>query len=433
MSRAPTAAIIGLGSRGRHTYAKYAEQNPKKITITAIADTDPERVREAAETFGVPASNCFHSADELLAAEKLADILFVCTPDGDHYRAAMLALEKEYHLLLEKPIAPNPEECLDIARFAKERGRHVVVCHVLRYTPFYSKIKGIIDSGRIGEVITMQAIENVGYYHHAHSFVRGNWRNSTEASPMILAKCCHDMDILLWLSGRHINNVQSYGSLSYFRREKAPDGAAPRCLDGCGAKEGCPYDAEKIYITSPHTGVLAGNTGWPNSIVASSPTTERNLRHALEAGPYGRCVFHCDNDVVDHQVVNLEMDGGMTASLTMSAFTGEINRHIKVMGALGEIDADLEAGSVKIHVFGHEPELYDTNASSSGQSGHGGGDFRMMDSLVELLNGAGAALTPIDDSIESHMACFAAEYSRTHGGINVPIRSGFCDGGKSDG
>ncbi|MCL1820888.1 MAG: Gfo/Idh/MocA family oxidoreductase [Oscillospiraceae bacterium] len=434
MAHTPKAAIIGLGSRGRHVYAEYAKLNPDKLKITAVADTDPVRVSEAAKTFGIPAANCFDCADKLLAAEKLADILFICTPDGEHYRPAMLALEKGYHLLLEKPISPNPEECLDIARLAKERTRHVVVCHVLRYTPFYTKIKEIIDSGRIGDIVTIQAIENVGYYHHAHSFVRGNWRNSAETSPMILAKCCHDMDILLWLSGRHIKNVQSYGSLSYFKPEKAPDGAAARCLDGCKVKESCPYDAEKIYITSPRTGVIAGHTGWPNSIVAS-PATEQSLRRALETGPYGRCVFHCDNDVADHQIVNLDMDGGVTASLTMSAFTGEINRHIKVMGTLGEIDADMNAGIVKTHIFGFEPELFNVIESNEGLSGHGDGDSRMMNSLCDLLNGGGAALTPIDDSIESHLACFAAEYSRTHGGVSVCVNEAsnlYQSGRKSD-
>ena len=421
MTSTPTVAIIGLGSRGRNAYAKYAELNPDKMKITAIADINPERVKEAAQTFGVQDKNCFNSAGDLLAADKLADILFICTPDREHYSPAISALKKGYHLLLEKPISPDPEECEEIARLSKERGLNVVVCHVLRYTSFYSKIKEIIDSRRIGEIVTIQAIENVGYYHHAHSFVRGNWRNSVETSPMILAKCCHDMDILIWLSGRHIENVHSYGSLFYFRSEKAPEGAAMRCTDNCKAKESCPYDAEKIYISSPLTGVRAGHTDWPNNVLAT-PATEESLRRAIETGPYGRCVFHCDNDVVDHQVVNLEMDDKSTISLTMSAFTDTISRQLKVMGTLGEIIADMDTNLISTHVFGKEPQVFDINTLKTDLSGHGGGDFRMIDDLLNLFAGGGSSLTSIDKSIESHLACFAAEYSRTHGGINVPLR-----------
>ncbi|MDR0497144.1 MAG: Gfo/Idh/MocA family oxidoreductase [Treponema sp.] len=420
MANIPTIAIAGLGSRGRQVYAKYAEVNTQKIKTTAVADIIPERVKEAAETFMIPQANCFHSAGDLLAAGKLADVLFICTPDADHYHTATTALDKGYHLLLEKPISTNPAECVNIARLAKELRRHVVVCHVLRYTSFYSKIKDIIDSGRIGEIVTIQAIENVGYYHHAHSFVRGNWRNSAETSPMILAKSCHDMDILLWLSGRHIQNVSSYGGLFYFRSEKAPEGAAMRCLDNCKAKESCPYDAEKIYISSPHTGVAAGHTDWPNNVLAS-PATKESLLEAIKTGPYGRCVFHCDNNVVDHQVVNLEMEDKTTISFTMSAFTGAISRHLKVMGTTGEINADMDTNLIKTQVFGQEPETTDITALAADLSGHGGGDFRMMDDLLKLLTEDGSSLTSVDNSIESHLACFAAEYSRTHGGISVPI------------
>jgi predicted dehydrogenase len=243
---------------------------------------------------------------------------------------------------------------------------------------------------------------------------------------MILAKSCHDMDILLWLSGRHIKNVQSYGGLYYFKPEKAPSGAALRCLDGCKSKENCPYDAEKIYITSPLTGVTAGYTDWPNNVLAS-PATEESLRYAIKTGPYGRCVFHCDNDVVDHQVVNLEMDNNTTVSFTLSAFTGNISRHLKVMGTLGEINADMHKNLIKTQIFGKEPEVTDVSLLQKHFSGHGDGDFRMMDSLLELLATDGqaltCALTSIDNSIESHLACFAAEESRKLGGTSLLIAS----------
>ncbi len=416
-----TVAIAGLGNRGRWNYAKYAEEHPEQMKIVAVADIVPERVQEAAKTFGVPAENCFSSAEELVKQEKLADILFVATPDREHYVPAIEGLKKGYHLLLEKPISPSLEECREIAALAKEKQRHVVVCHVLRYTPFFTQLKKIIDSGRIGEIVTIQAIENVGYYHQAHSFVRGNWRNSDLSSPMILQKCCHDMDILLWLSGRHINRVSSFGDINLFKEEKAPAGAAKRCLDGCKAKENCPYDAEKIYITDDLTGVAKGKTAWPNNVLTMYPT-EESVRKALEEGPYGRCVYHCDNNVVDHQVVNLELDDKSTISFTMSGLTSKQYRYLKIMGTMGDIEADMDSNLIEVVEFGKEKEVIDISALGLDLSGHAGGDMRMVEDLLKLVNGDsanGSGLTSIQHSLESHLACFASEYSRTHNGESV--------------
>lgn len=416
-------AIAGLGNRGRWTYAKYAQEHPEQMKIVAVADLVPERVQEAAATFGVPQENCFASAAELVQQDKLADILFVCTPDREHYIPAIEGLKKGYHLLLEKPISPTVEECTEIARLAKEKQRHVVVCHVLRYTPFFTQLKQILDSGRIGEIVTIQAIENVGYYHQAHSFVRGNWRNSELSSPMILQKCCHDMDILLWLSGRHIDRVSSYGDINLFKAEKAPAGAAKRCLDGCKVKENCPYDAEKIYITDDLTGVAKGKTAWPNNVLTMYPTVE-TVRRALEEGPYGRCVYHCDNNVVDHQVVNLELEDKSTISFTMSGLTSSQYRALKIMGTMGDIEANMETNLIEITEFGKEKEVVDIAKLGLDLSGHAGGDMRMVEDLLRLVSGestAGGALTSVQHSLESHLACFASEYSRTHQGESITL------------
>ena len=233
MSKQMTVAIAGLGSRGRDTYAKAAKIYPDKMKIVAIADIDSEKVRLTAEEYGIPEAHCYASAEEMLKEEKLADAMIIATQDRQHVEQAIVALKKGYHLLLEKPISPDLSECRKISEVAKECHREVVVCHVLRYTPIYQKVKEILDAGTIGNVISIMAIENVGWFHQAHSFVRGNWANSDETSPMILQKCCHDMDLYLWLADKTCKSLTSYGDLNYFTPEHAPEGCTGRCLDGC--------------------------------------------------------------------------------------------------------------------------------------------------------------------------------------------------------
>lgn len=413
-------AIAGLGSRGRNTYANYQKMFPELMSITAIADIKPERVKEAAETFGIPAEMCFESAEEMVKHKDLADVMFICTPDRAHSEPAITALQNGYHVLLEKPMAPTYEECQRILQAAEASGKKTAICHVLRYTPFYQTLKEQLEKGVIGELVMMNAIENVGYWHQAHSFVRGNWRNSAMSSPMILQKSCHDMDMLLWLSGKKLQSVSSFGSLHLFKSEKAPEGAATRCLDGCAVKDKCPYDAEKIYVTNKRTGVAHGKTGWPVDILVMKPT-EESVREAIKTGPYGRCVYHCDNDVVDHMVVNLLLDGGVTASFTMTAFSSG-SRYMRLMGTMGDIVADMSKNTITVTRFGEEPEVIDIAALNKNLQGHAGGDHRMVREFLELIrDGKGSALTAIQHSADSHLACFAAEYSRLKGGMLVDV------------
>lgn len=419
MSKKIRVAIAGLGSRGKDTYAKCAHRFSEEMEIVAIADIDPEKVREVREEYGVPEDMCFESAEKMLEQEKLADVMFICTMDRQHYGHAISALKKGYDLLLEKPISPELAECKEIAETASRLGRQVVVCHVLRYTPFYQKLKEVLDSGSIGEVVSIQAIENVGYWHQAHSFVRGNWRNKEMSSPMILQKCCHDMDILLWLAGKSCRAVSSFGSLRLFREDKAPEGAALRCIH-CSpeTKAACPFDAEKIYLTNEQTGVLAGNTDWPCNVLDLNPT-EESIRKALTEGPYGRCVYHCDNNVVDHQVVNLELEDDTTISFTMCAFSETIHRHIRIMGTQGEITGDMKNNTIEIISFGREPQVIDVNTLADDFSGHGGGDNRLVKDILDLAGGSvtgRTALTSIEKSTESHFVALAAEESRVRGG-----------------
>lgn len=409
-----TVAISGLGGRGKDTYAKCQHLFPERMKIVAIADIVPEKVEEVRREYHVAEEMCFESAEKMLEQEKLADVMFICTQDRQHYDHAMKALERGYDLLLEKPISPVLSQCREIEAAARKFGRKVVVCHVLRYTPFYQFLHETISSGKIGEIATIQAVENVGYWHQAHSFVRGNWRNSDLSSPMILQKSCHDMDILLWLSGKRCKYISSFGSLMHFRPENAPAGSAERCMD-CTVREQCPYDAYKIYITREGTGVRHGNTGWPANIVVANPTEER-MQEALKTSPYGRCVYHCDNDVVDHQVVNMEMEDGSSMSFTMSAFNNG-GRTIKIMGTRGEILGDMNAKRVEITVFGQETEVVDISKLSNDFSGHGGGDNRLVLDLLDMVEGKdGQALTSIEKSVESHYMALAAEYSRLHHG-----------------
>lgn len=418
MEKILKVAIAGLGSRGRTAYGRIASQMPERIQITAIADTDPEKLKKGREEFGVPAERCFSSAEQLLEQEQLADALFLCTMDRQHYPQAISALQKGYHLLLEKPISVTPEECIAIAETAKQTARSVVVCHVLRYTPFYQTLKQLLDSGSIGELVSIQASEQVGYWHQAHSFVRGNWRNSDLSSCMILQKCCHDMDIFLWLSGKSCRYVSSYGSLRLFRKENAPEGSALRCLDGCRVKDSCPFDAERFYLTN---GVCKGKTDWPVNVLCVDPD-EASVRKALQTGPYGRCVYHCDNNVVDHQVVNLELEDGVCVNFTMCAFTEKNCREIRLMGTHGEIYGNMEENRIRIQKFGKEPE--EIHLSLSGDDfGHGGGDYHLVEDFVDFLLGKqNKNLTSIERSVESHSVCFAAEYSRLHHGESVCLK-----------
>ena len=421
MSKPVTFAICGCGDRGLDSYAPYQELRPQEMKITAGADIRAERLALLQKRYGVPPEMCFSSDEALLAQPRLADVMLVSTLDRRHVANALAALDKGYHILLEKPISPDLGQCRALQKKAHETGRAVVVCHVLRYTRFYAALEDLLRRGEIGKIETIDAIEHVAYWHQAHSFVRGNWRNSSETSPMILQKSCHDMDILRWLAGKPCLRVQSFGSLDYFTPANAPQGAAKRCLDGCAAKDGCPYDAEKIYITDPRTGIRGRGKRWPCAVLASEPDEEK-IYGALRTGPYGRCVFHCDNNVVDHQTVNLEFQDNIHATFTMTAFTQDCHRTIKITGTMGEIEGDMEKNALILRRFGRPQEVIDLNEEGGQFSGHGGGDFGLMSSFCKLIAAGGTqGLTGVDASVESHVMALAAEASRLDGGRTITL------------
>ncbi len=414
MSKKMTVAIAGLGSRGLDTYAQCLEKFTDRAQIVAVADIRPDRVAAAAERYHIPPGKCFDSVQSLLNVPRLADVLCICTPDDVHYQPAIDALHLGYHLLLEKPAARTAEECRHIARVAREKQRHVIVCHVLRYTVFYQTVKRLIDEGRVGRIMSVEAIERVAYWHQAHSFVRGNWHNAARSTPMILQKCCHDMDILLWLTGKHCEKLSSFGHLSHFCPENAPANSAERCLD-CPVAD-CLYRADSFYLERfRRTG-----DDWPVNVVAPEPTEEKILS-ALRTGDYGRCVYRMDNDVVDHQVIAMQFSDDVTVSFTMAAFTGTGGRNLRIMGTAGELIADMEKNTIRLLPFGGAEETLDVRKLAEDFSGHGGGDLRMVADLLDLLETGktSPALTTIERSVESHLMALAAEKSRKQRGETV--------------
>ena len=413
-----TVAFAGLGSRG-NAFAEACEVLKDKIEIVACADVDAGKLQRFGDKYGVPAEMRFGSAEEMLERERLAEVMFICTMDKQHFGHAIPALNKDYHLVLEKPASTDPKECVEIARVANEREREVIVCHVLRYTPFYRKIKEIMDSGALGKIYSIEATESVTYWHQAHSFVRGNWRNSNETSPMILQKSCHDMDILLWLTGKHCQRVSSFGSLSHFKKECAPEGAPERCSEACPAYANCPYSIER-YLHHKRLGCHC----WPLDVVSPETDYEKYKADLLNS-QYARCVYHCDNNVVDHQVVNLLLDEDLTITFSMCAFTSDdVGRTIHVMGTHGDLYAKSSTNEIKLTRFcGGMQESEDIECRVEYDSfGHGGGDYGLVLDLIGLFDGSGAAaVTSINDSVESHVVALAAEKSRVLGGELIKI------------
>ena len=400
-----TVAICGCGSRGLDAYALYSREHPDRMRVAAGADPRPERLEKLRREYGVPAERCFASDEEMLSQPKLADVMIVATQDRTHVKNALAALDKGYHVLLEKPISPDLDECLALREKAAETGRAVVVCHVLRYTRFYAALHDLLARGAVGKVQTIDATENIAFWHFAHSFVRGNWRREDETSPMILAKCCHDMDLFRWLADRRCLSVQSFGSLDWFRRENAPAGSAERCLD-CPVSGACAYDARRLYLTDPHCGYARIGNDWPVNVVATDPDEEKLLA-ALRT---------------DHQTVNMLFEGGITGSFTVSAFTDKCYRTVKITGTAGQIEGNMADNKLRLTPFGGPEQVIDLNEAGGAFSGHGGGDYGLLDGLFELLDaGRADGLTSVEASVESHVMALAAEWSRTHGGQTVDL------------
>lgn len=405
-----TFAVLGFGARGKNYTGLIKEM--QENSVLAVCDTNTDRLAMAKALHSIPDEMLFTDEDVFFGKGRLADICIVSTQDKQHHAHALKALNAGYDLLLEKPIATSAEEVLDIYYTAKRLGRKVFVCHVLRYAPFFTFIKKEIDSGKYGRVSTINLTEHVNYWHQAHSYVRGHWRNTDESSPMIVAKCCHDIDILIWLMGDQVKTVSSQGSLRLFKRENQPEGAADRCMD-CKLVESCPYSAYKIYIQKRLE--KEKKLRWPLDVLANDITRE-NIIEALKTGPYGRCVFACDNTAVDHQVTNMLFENGSTAHLTMTAFSDMGRRDIYVHCEYGEISGNMLENKLHCRLFGEDEEtVIDVGelAKETSGYGHGGGDYFLIRDIIAESNGEQTqGLTSIENSVESHIVGFAAETSR---------------------
>lgn len=409
-----TAIILGAGQRGGGVYASYARSFPDELKIVAVAEPREERRIALAKEHDISEENCFEDWKDALSREKFADCVFVCTQDRMHFEPVLAALEKGYDVLCEKPMSYDRSELIEMGEKARLSGHILSICHVLRYSPFFVKIKELISGGSIGQLVSIQHIESVGYWHMAHSFVRGNWRRSDESCPMILAKCCHDTDILTWLADSPCRWVSSYGSLSHFTSARKPHGAPLYCLDGCPQRDGCPYYAPRFYLEHPK----AVSDGFV-SVVSLDQSSGAVLK-ALQRGPYGRCVYQCDNNVVDNQVVNLLYENGVSASMTMCAFTEHCERIINIMGSHGQIVGNLEKSILEISDF--VTGNHTTFHVHTPQGGHSGSDYSMMREFIEAVRSGKASKTGADESVESHLIALAAEESRLNDGKTIDMR-----------
>ncbi|MFE3449926.1 Gfo/Idh/MocA family protein [Nonomuraea sp. NPDC059194] len=411
-----TLAVIGAGLRGL-SYARRALETGR-ARVVAVAEPDPRRRASLAAEHGVPAENVFTDWRDLLARERLADAAVIATQDRMHLEPAVRAADLGYHILLEKPMAPTEEDAVAIAEAAERNGVLLAVCHVMRYTPYTTTLKALIDKGRIGQVMNIQHLEQIGWWHQAHSFVRGNWRSEAESAPMLLAKACHDLDWIIHIKGALPERVSSFGNLVHFRPEQRPTGAADRCLD-CPVEAACPYSAKRLYLD------CLGDPAkefWPLSAVTADHT-EAGVFAALRDGPYGRCVYACDNDVVDTQVVTMEFADGTSATCTVTAFAALEHRKTRVFGTHGSIEGD--GVVLRVHDFlTDKVSVIDTQAGAdaSAASGHGGGDDALLDAFVDAIadNAPQLVLTSGNESLATHRVVWAAERAR-HSGTVIPL------------
>ncbi|MBR5900211.1 MAG: Gfo/Idh/MocA family oxidoreductase [Clostridia bacterium] len=420
MSKLCTVAILGVGSRG-HCYGKHMFSMPDKYKIVSICEIKPERLARFEKEWGIAKDLCFTDADEFLK-EKRADVLVIGTHDREHVAYAIKALELGYHILLEKPISPVKQEMLDLLEAQKKHPQKVLVCHVLRYSPVFVKLKELVDKKEIGDLRIIEWNEQVAFWHQCHSFVRGNWRRDEKASPMIMQKCCHDLDLLQYYVGDKCDTVYSTGDLSFFKREFQPEGAADRCSE-CKYINTCPFSAEWVYVTRWRDEKGSPADQWPfNMCCYDIPLTEEKIRKAYSSpdNVYGRCVFACDNTVVDNQMVTMKFKNGVKVNLTMSAFSADSGRRAIFRGTNGQINFDESEDVIRVQQFGKEPYFIKGSelcAEDKTGFGHGGGDVVLVETLYDMIYNGAEEVTALEASVESHLIALCAEESRQSGKV----------------
>jgi predicted dehydrogenase len=414
MTQPVRMALIGAGNRGRGIFGVYAREMPHRAVFVAVAEPDAARRNAFAGEHAIPESGRFLNAAELVAAKGLdIEAVVVATVEDQRLDPVLQAIGKGYHVLVEKPLGRTAAEVVAITDAAKQSDRVFAVCHQMRYMTAYATMKELIDSGRYGEPIALQMSENLSYHHHAHSFVRGFF-NSSRLTPMILAKCCHDMDMMCYLTGRRPVRVSSFGSLTWFKPDHAPEGAPEFCLQGCPAAARCPYHVLKLYFNDDTDPAYIRQMG----VVKD----KGDLMELLKTNRFGRCVYRCGNDVVDHQAVNVEFEGGLTVSFNMTGHNAVERRLTKISLTNGEIVFDTSGDTVTAYRF--EP-LREERIKPAGMAGtHGGGDRLIMEGFVDAIRSKGAVpmLTSVEMSLDSHLLAFAAERSRQERGAAIDLR-----------
>jgi len=405
-ARPVTVVTIGAGSRG-NVYGNYSLSYPDEMDIVGVAEPIQIRNDRYAQKHKISDENRFKTWEDVFKRPKFADAVLITTPDNLHYGPCMAALKAGYDVLLEKPISPSEKECRDILELSKKTGRIVAVCHVRRYAPYFVKLREIVQSGAIGELMSIQHLEPIEHIHMSHSYVRGNWHDRNATTPIILAKSCHDLDILRWIVGKPCEQIVAMGSLKWFRKENAPAGSTDRCMDGCAAEGTCPYSAMKIYYRE------RGRT-YVFDLPEDKSLHGDHILEKLRTTNYGRCVYKMDNNQEDHYISSIQFQGGVTASFSMEAFTSYEGRRTRIMGSMGDIVGDMETFTVT-DFRTKKSTVYD---NSSGD-GHGGGDWKLVRDWLQAVSQKNPALlsSTIDASIESHIMGFMAEKSRKTGRV----------------
>ena len=400
--------MVGAGNRGYLAYGVFAERNPEVAKFVAVVEPDDARRARFANAHGIPAERQFRSWEDIAGRSPLAPELINATLERHHRASTLALLAAGYEMLLEKPIAPTAGECLEIASAAESHGRLLQIAHVLRYAPFFVALREIVTSGRLGGIVSVDWRENLVYWHFAHSYVRGNWGNTARAGPMILTKCCHDLDLLVWIFGR-CEALSSSGSLTHFTRDAVGPEIPDRCTDGCPIAEACPYFAPRVYLDR----LMEDPASFAVAAITLDRTPEGVMR-ALETGPYGRCVYRSDNDAVDHQVVLMRFAGGLSVSLTMQGSSHIEGRTVRIDGTRATLLANEARGEVEIH--DHRTGQAERIARPRGVGGHGGGDDGLMRAFVGAVHGDRAeVLTSAREAVASHLMAFAAEQARVTG------------------
>jgi hypothetical protein len=408
------AVIIGAGARGNRVFADLMCTRDLGWTVSAVVEPDEGRRAGFRRRHGLPVDRAYASLDALLQGPCVGDVAFVCTPDVTHYSICAAVSEAGYDVLLEKPIATSLPDCLALLDIQKTYDNRIFVAHVLRYAPFFRAIKQIVASRDYGLVRNIRLVENVGHWHFAHSYVRGNWRRREESAPIVLTKASHDLDIIAWLlETDRPAFVSSFGSLEYFTEANAPPEAAERCVE-CPLEGTCLYSARRFYVHD--------EPGWPYDVLGPDAA---GRRHSIENGPYGRCVWKSDNDVCDNQVVNIQFESGVHASFGLYGLTSDNTRRIAILMDRAELVGDLRHGRLEIHEFtGRQNEVATREIPIPvAEDHHGGGDLSLLRTLHEhLTTGAHReVMTSLESSIASHVLAFLADESRTKAGTPLPV------------